>query len=274
MLPMIPPRPSEYEDELSALEAALASLETQVSTVNDTIAALQLTANNTNTVNVSGGGNSIFSQRVLDGEIITIANNLDYVSGSCILRKVSDGQYYSQNFSGGVGNILAAWVGLEIGLLANGDFYVNSTSYDFDVQISFTSSPLMAGGIVGPQGATGPAGADGEIIKTAWQNVSFAANWSNYGGIHQIAQYRLFDDVVQIRGMVTCSATWASNQFVFTLPAGYRPPAENIFIVQAAGGTKRLMIQTGGGVQLSTSDGSSTQTTGWISLPTIQFSIS
>ena len=58
-----------------------------------------------------------------------------------------------------------------------------------------------------------------------WTAPTFEFNWVNYGGIYQVAQYRLDGDVVTIRGHVKNGSTNSILYPIFTLPVGHRPPA-------------------------------------------------
>jgi len=62
----------------------------------------------------------------------------------------------------------------------------------------------------------------------AWINVSFTNSWVNFGSTNQHVQYRKVGDMVQIRGM---GKTGTVNMAAFTLPTGYRPPADVSFAV-------------------------------------------
>lgn len=73
----------------------------------------------------------------------------------------------------------------------------------------------------GPMGPTGPAGPT-TPAPTAWTNVGFQNSWVNVGGGFQTMQYRRVNDTVQLRGMIKDGI---AGQPAFTLPAGFRPPA-------------------------------------------------
>lgn len=61
------------------------------------------------------------------------------------------------------------------------------------------------------------------IEPTAWTNVTFQNGWVNFGAPYQNVQYRKIGDIVYVRGMMKSGTI---NQIAFTLPAGFRPPAE------------------------------------------------
>jgi hypothetical protein len=71
-------------------------------------------------------------------------------------------------------------------------------------------------------------------LPTAWTNITTWSNsWANYGGSWQTAQYRKHMDKVELRGLARNDGTVAAFGTIFTLPVGYRPPAQLIFPVQA-----------------------------------------
>lgn len=78
--------------------------------------------------------------------------------------------------------------------------------------------------------------------------VGFENSWVNYGAGEQDAQYRKVGDIVELRGVVK-SGTVGVNA-IFTLPSGYRPPASVAFAVASNDAFGRLLITSGGAVQL------------------------
>jgi hypothetical protein len=296
MKAMWPKRDADYEDELSALEVAMTSLETQVATVNDTIAALSLSNTTENTVNVSGGGATLWQGSLAASESATIANGLEFAQINSFIVKSGSGVYGFS--SGGIGPGQSFNVdNVVIEITVGGDLVVTApASNSFDVTVAFTSVPLMAGGIVGPIGATGgdgatpyiqagnwwidgvdtgiaatgPAGEDG-ITITAWTSLSFSANWSTYSGAGSwgACQYRLFDDIVQLRGLADCSAAWAGNETIATLPVGYRPANTKILRTLCHNNQScRIDVYNTGGVRFWPQGAS---TTGWVSLDGLSF---
>jgi len=84
---------------------------------------------------------------------------------------------------------------------------------------------------------------------TAWAGVTFQNSWTNYGSSYQNAQYRKLGDVVQARGAVKSGTV---GTVIFTLPAGFRPPAKTVFPADLNGAYGRLEVGTDGTVtQLS-----------------------
>lgn len=79
----------------------------------------------------------------------------------------------------------------------------------------------------------------------AWMNVTFTNGWSNFGGVYQTCQYRLFGDVVNVRGLM---AGGTAAQSAFTLPAGFRPPARLQIATQAGGAFGWFSVDSSGQV--------------------------
>lgn len=69
---------------------------------------------------------------------------------------------------------------------------------------------------------------------TAWVNATMTGTWVNFGGGNQVAQYRMVADIVYIRGLIK-SGTLGST--AFTLPVGFRPPANVRVPISSALGT-------------------------------------
>lgn len=73
--------------------------------------------------------------------------------------------------------------------------------------------------------------------SSVWTAVTFQNGWHNLGGGWAQAAYRLVGDRVELRGLIANSVAMTSGQMqtVFTVPAGFRPPADNIFSTNCAG---------------------------------------
>jgi hypothetical protein len=64
------------------------------------------------------------------------------------------------------------------------------------------------------------------IQPTAWVNLTFAANWQNYGGYTACQMRKRGTQVVEMRGVAqrkTITVTAGQTVDLFTLPAGYFP---------------------------------------------------
>ena len=86
------------------------------------------------------------------------------------------------------------------------------------------------------------------IVQPPWQAATFQNGWKNYGGGYNEAGY--FKDsmgIVHLKGLIKEGNT-AHWTVVFTLPAGYRPAARNLFVVNANGATGRIDIAADGNV--------------------------
>jgi len=61
-----------------------------------------------------------------------------------------------------------------------------------------------------------------------WIAVSYLNSWVDFAAGYQGVEYRLVGDLVQVRGTCKSGTPGATNP-IFTLPAGYRPPARHRF---------------------------------------------
>ncbi len=160
-------------------------------------------------------------------------------------------------------------------------------------------------GDAGPQGPAGPAGADGAagakgekgdrgeagplIQPEAWRVVGAAGQpafttdggcrWENYGDGHNTAAF--YKDpwgTVHLRGLVRVvpilpgnECVWAfsdERRSVFTLPAGYRPPAREAHATVAMNEAARVDVTPAGLLPVEPGMGDPTD---WISLDGITF---
>jgi len=84
-----------------------------------------------------------------------------------------------------------------------------------------------------------------------WNAVTFQNSWVNFGSGYQDAQYRKVGDIVYIRGWVKGGAAGVA---MFTLPAGYRPPAYVHFPAEANDKFGVMRVGPGGDVLLLIGD--------------------
>jgi hypothetical protein len=85
-------------------------------------------------------------------------------------------------------------------------------------------------------------------LPSAWTNVTFAGAWINFGPPYQNCQYRKVGDDVEVRGMCKSGAVGP----LFTLPVGFRPPADLQFTTASGSLFAMLVITSAGVVSLST----------------------
>lgn len=130
----------------------------------------------------------------------------------------------------------------------------NSNVYINDANTGLVS--LAAGG-----GATTFGGRVGE----AWQNLSFGSGWTDYGGAYQIGQYKKVGDLIFLRGLV--KRTSGSGTTIATLPSGYRPSAQTLFVTISSDLLARIDIDTSGNIVMAIGSAA------WISLDGLYFSI-
>lgn len=102
-------------------------------------------------------------------------------------------------------------------------------------------------GVSAPGGLVPPAGVPGVAEHpTVWFAMVGGAGWFNYGGGYQIARYTRKHGVVYIEGLVGSNA--GATATVTTLPIGYRPAANLIFVEVAATGAIRMDIDSAGNI--------------------------
>lgn len=80
---------------------------------------------------------------------------------------------------------------------------------------------------------------------TAWTAPTFTNSWSTYGGAFQSPQYRKVGDMVQLRGAMTGGTGTA-----FTLPTGFRPPANVSFAVANGSNLGEIQVASDGAVTM------------------------
>lgn len=84
-----------------------------------------------------------------------------------------------------------------------------------------------------------------------WQIPTLAGEWLALGGGYQSPRYRINDEgMVTLNGSVQHASSDAEVT-LFTLLAGFRPPADLIFYVYSAGGACRVNVQADGDVVLT-----------------------
>lgn len=73
----------------------------------------------------------------------------------------------------------------------------------------------------------------GEPNQEPWNTPTFLNSWLNFGsGLNPAGYWKDTLGVVHLRGTVKCTTP---NTVIFNLPAGYRPPNRELFIVMSAG---------------------------------------
>lgn len=90
-----------------------------------------------------------------------------------------------------------------------------------------------------------------EIVETAeyyedWIAPTLLNSWVNWGGVFSPVGYRKDENgLIYLRGLVKSGTI---GQPIFTLPAGYRPAYQTLFVTISAGAVGRCDIQTNGDV--------------------------
>jgi hypothetical protein len=104
---------------------------------------------------------------------------------------------------------------------------------------------------------------DGLSLNNTWTAVTFQNSWVNYGGVFETAAYtRNSLGEVRLRGMVRSGTV---NTAIFTLPSGFRPALQKVFVVMSNGAIGRVDVRTNGEVVLLTGSNA------WVSLDGISF---
>lgn len=80
-------------------------------------------------------------------------------------------------------------------------------------------------------------------VPTAWTAVTFTNSWVDFGAPFQVCQYRKVGDTVQLRGLMK---TGAVPSQAFTLPVGFRPPADLSFACRSGGAYAGFTITSAG----------------------------
>jgi hypothetical protein len=106
-----------------------------------------------------------------------------------------------------------------------------------------------------------------EVAAVAWIDAELVAPWVNFGGVYQTAQYRKVDDTVELRGLVKDGGAAT----IFTMPAGYRPAAREIFIGSSNNESARIDINSDGEVILASFGNHGSNA--FLSLAGIRFSV-
>lgn len=122
--------------------------------------------------------------------------------------------------------------------------------------------PVVQGG----QTRRSTAAAIADLRLGAWQTPALNAPWTNYGDAFAKAGYRKDGNRVQLRGLVKSGS---GSSIVFLLPAGFRPLAQQLFVVNTdIAVAVRVDVRSNGELFLP-------QTTsgplGWLSLDGISF---
>lgn len=105
----------------------------------------------------------------------------------------------------------------------------------------------------------------GSVGVTSWTQPTLLNSWVDFGGAYALAAYRKVGDVVELRGLIKSGST---NAAAFTLPTGFRPPAELIYAVATSTGPANIAVQADGDVFIPTG-----VSTTYVSLAGISFSV-
>lgn len=105
-----------------------------------------------------------------------------------------------------------------------------------------------------------------DVRKGAWQAFALNAPWVPFGDPFAIAGYRKDGGRVQLRGLIKAGA---GGSVICVLPAGFRPPAQLLFLVGCDLATPaRIDIRSSGDVLVALP---TSGILGWLSLDSIAF---
>ncbi|HKX79579.1 MAG TPA: hypothetical protein VJM34_13760 [Novosphingobium sp.] len=122
--------------------------------------------------------------------------------------------------------------------------------------------PVVQGG----QTRSTTTAAVAELRKGSWQAPMLNAPWVNYGDVFATAGYRRDGGRVQLRGLVKAGA---GGTAIFVLPAGFRPPAQQIFTaVSDSSAPARIDVKANGEILVSQP---SAGVLGWLSLDGVTY---
>jgi hypothetical protein len=83
-------------------------------------------------------------------------------------------------------------------------------------------------------------------MPTAWVSPTLLNSWVNWGSPYQGLQYRKVGDIVHLRGLVKFGTVATT---IFTLPSGFRPPADLMYLTLGDGAAvARFDVKSSGNV--------------------------
>lgn len=152
-----------------------------------------------------------------------------------------------------------------------GSVYDFNKEYEFEINIidklmNVTQSVTVTRGIPIIDIGEDDVIVNGDVtVNKSWQAISLTNNWENYGTTYQAAEYKKVGSQIFLRGLIR---NGSNNTIAFTLPSGYRPPADLKFTTNTnnEGGTAVVTINASGTVTIN-------HYTGWVALEQISFFI-
>lgn len=154
----------------------------------------------------------------------------------------------------------SAWTPLALGSLAGGISDAQHGNRGGGA-LHAAATPSSAGFL----SAADKSKLDGLSLNNAWTTVTFQNSWVNYGGVFETTAYTKNSlGEVRLRGMVRSGTV---NAAIFTLPVGFRPTLQKVFVVIANAAIGRVDVRTNGEVLLVTGSNA------WVSLDGISFDV-
>lgn len=113
--------------------------------------------------------------------------------------------------------------------------------------------------------------AQGDLGESSWTEPTLQGNWEDFDTVNNHdAAYKIFGDMVFLRGIVGTSSGTGNNTVIFYLPAGYRPDQDMNFVCIANDGSNdgfgKVLIQDSDGAVKFFGDA-----TNWMSLDGLSF---
>ena len=259
---------SAIKEGLTSLKTGIDSLKDATDSVATVISGLSLSQTNNTSVIFSGA--AIYDQTISSASLYVVADDKIVVSGTAVCRNTTDNAVEVTDFTmvNGDSDIIIYNNTERVKLrftLGSIQVFRDIGPDPIQVTLLFYTQPAMGTGIVGP---IGPSGTELEIGN--WTNLSYGSGWSDYHINYYSGQYRIFHDMVQIRGLIT-SSSWSGQSTIATLPANARP-LRRVTTIQPCQSEATCRIQLypdGTLVYISGGAGNS-----WIGLDNIQFSLS
>jgi hypothetical protein len=136
-------------------------------------------------------------------------------------------------------------------------------SYSGAASIPFTPTGTIA--------ATNVQTAIAEVVSDAsppWIALTLTSPWTHYGAPYGPAWYRKVNDEVQLRGLVQ---NGAAGSVIASMPVGFRPQFEPIFIVSSGTGVGEIRVDTAGAVKYNVLLAGTYAN--WLSLSQVRYSV-
>lgn len=102
---------------------------------------------------------------------------------------------------------------------------------------------------------------------SGWQALTLSGGWVSFGSGYGDPRYRLINGVVHMAGLIK-SGTVTAGTVIATLPLGYRPSSQEIYVVANNGVGQTVQVATNGQISLGAGIGNTS-----LSLTGVRFPI-